>query len=72
MKGYSTLPRSQELETNYSMQFNVIPQTIFFEGWGVLPLSREYNQHILNPTDKASTGLNKGFDSKFPDDYRLQ
>ena len=33
IKGYSTLPKSPELEPNYQMQFSVILGALSFEWW---------------------------------------
>ena len=30
MKGYSTLPKSKELEPHHQMQFSVVPRTLLF------------------------------------------
>ena len=56
MIGYSTLPKSLELEHLYQIQFSVIIRTPFFVG-GVLFLGRGDSLLILSPTDKTSDSL---------------
>ena len=52
MKGYSTLPKSSELEPHYKMQFSVIHKIPLF-GEGFLSLCRGYSQHILSPVNSV-------------------
>ena len=49
VKGYSTLPRSPELDHQHQIQFNAPPHPF---GW-VLHLCRKYSQCTLSTTDRA-------------------
>ena len=48
MNGYSTLPKSQKLETHHQMQFSVIHRTSNFWVGRVIPLCRGYSQCIIS------------------------
>ena len=57
IKGYSTFPRSQDLEPHHQMLFNIILRTILFWESMSYPSGRGYNQHILSLANWADINL---------------
>ena len=49
MKGYSTLPRSPELEPHHQIQFSIIPRTILFGKDSYPPLLQEIQSAFSKP-----------------------